>query len=263
MLPTIMLKPLKNNTETILTDFILLNQLQESVNDKGLFKAVFVCGIPGAGKSYTTAKLTDGAIQPRIVNSDKVYEFLGKKGAVDITHADAAWTEVGSKVQQTTSSMLAQYINGMLPLFIDSTSSSPANLLRRKGILESFGYDCALVWVDVDLETALTRAKQRKREVPEEFIRATYEQATKAREYLMSRFDMVLPLSNSDGQLTDAVLHQAFKSSTAFFNGELQNYIGIDTLDKLKQSGEKYLAPTVRSPQQIQHGVAAWYSTAP
>lgn len=242
------------------TEFNLLRQLQESVNDKGLFKAVFVCGIPGAGKSYTTGKLTDGAIQPRIINSDKVYEFLGKKGAADITQADAAWTEVGSKVMQTTSNMLAQYINGMLPLFIDSTSSSPANLLRRKGILESFGYDCALVWVDVDLETALARAKQRERDVPEKFIRATYEQAAKAREYLMSRFDMVLPLSNSDGQLTDAVLQQAFKSATAFFNGELQNYVGNDTLEQLKQSGEKYLVPTVRSAQQINHVVQAWYS---
>lgn len=242
-----------------MTDFALLQQLQESVNDKGLFKAVFVCGIPGAGKSYTTAKLTDGAIQPRVINSDKVYEFLGKKGATDITNANAAWTEVGSKVMITTSKMLAQYVNGMLPLFIDSTSSSPANLLRRKGILESFGYDCALVWVDVDLDTALARAAQRERDVPPEFIRATFEQAIKAREYLMSRFDMVLPLSNSDGQLTDAVLQQAFKSSTAFFNSELQNYVGIDTLAKLKQSGEKYLVPTIRSAQQINHIVTAWY----
>lgn len=243
-----------------MTQFALLNQLQESVNDKGLFKAVFICGIPGAGKSYTTGKLTDGAIQPRIVNSDKVYEFLGKKGATDITKAGAAWTEVGSQVMLTTSNMLAQYINGMLPLFIDSTSSSPANLLRRKGILESFGYDCALVWIDVDLDTALIRAKQRERDVPEEFIRATFEQATKARDYLMSRFDMVLPLSNSEGQLTDAVLQQAFKSTTAFYNGELQNYIGADTIEKLKQSGEKYLVPTVRTAQQINHVVSAWYA---
>lgn len=242
------------------TEFNLLCQLQESVNDKGLFKAVFVCGIPGAGKSYTTNKLTDGAIQPRIVNSDKVYEFLGKKGATDIKHADKAWTEVGSKVMQTTSNQLAQYINGMLPLFIDSTSSSPANLLRRKGILESFGYDCALVWVDVDLQTALTRAKQREREVPEEFIRATYEEAMKAREYLVSRFDLVLPLSNSDGQLTDQVLQTAFKSTAAFFNGELQNYIGVNTLTKLKADGGKYLVPTIRTVQQINHVVSAWYA---
>lgn len=243
-----------------MTDFALLQQLQESVNDKGLFKAVFICGIPGAGKSYTTGKLTDGAIQPRIINSDKVYEFLGKKGAADITDADGAWQEVGSKVMQTTSNMLAQYINGMLPLFIDSTSSDPANLLRRKGILESFGYDCALVWVDVDLDTALARAAQRERDVPEKFIRATYEHASKAREYLMSRFDMVLPLSNSDGQLTDAVLQQAFKSTSAFFRGELQNYVGINTLEQLNKAGEKYLVPTVRSAQQINHVVSAWYA---
>lgn len=241
-----------------MSDFKLLNQLQESINDKGLFKAVFVCGIPGAGKSYTISNLTDGTIQPKIINSDKVLEHMGRMGKTDIGDA-ASWDQVGHQVELTTANMLAQYINGMLPLFIDSTSASAANLLRRKGILESFGYDCALVWINVDLETAIQRAAQRVRNVPEEFIRKVYEQSVQAKDYLVSRFDQVLPLNNNDGMMTDAVIKTAYNSSRSFFNSELHNYVGRDSLAKLKESGEKYLVPTVHKAEEIRHVVEAWY----
>jgi len=36
--------------------------LLESVNDRGIFKAVFFAGIPGAGKSYVLNKISDGGI---------------------------------------------------------------------------------------------------------------------------------------------------------------------------------------------------------
>ena len=50
----------------------------ESINDKGVLKAVFVIGIPGAGKSYTVKKL-NGTVQPRVVNTDRATEYLGLK----------------------------------------------------------------------------------------------------------------------------------------------------------------------------------------
>jgi 4-hydroxy-tetrahydrodipicolinate reductase len=52
--------------------------LQESINDKGILKAVFVVGMPGAGKSYTVSNLK-GQVSPKIVNTDVALEFLSKK----------------------------------------------------------------------------------------------------------------------------------------------------------------------------------------
>lgn len=52
--------------------------LTESINDKGIFKAIFMAGTPGAGKSYVINKINDGKIQPRIVNTDKLTEYFGK-----------------------------------------------------------------------------------------------------------------------------------------------------------------------------------------
>lgn len=43
--------------------------LTESINDKGKFKAIFIIGIPGSGKTYTISKLK-GIISPRVINTD-------------------------------------------------------------------------------------------------------------------------------------------------------------------------------------------------
>ena len=52
--------------------------MSESIEDKGIFKAIFVIGIPGAGKSYTVSKM-NGAVTPRVVNTDRATEYLAKK----------------------------------------------------------------------------------------------------------------------------------------------------------------------------------------
>ena len=52
--------------------------LNESINDKGIFKATFLRGLPDAGKSYTVSNLK-GQISPKIVNTDVALEFLSKK----------------------------------------------------------------------------------------------------------------------------------------------------------------------------------------
>ena len=98
--------------------------LTESINDKGIFKAIFMAGTPGAGKSYVINKINDGKIQPRIVNTDKLTEYFGKGENVN-------WEIYGEKIQNITKNQLAFYLNSLLPLWIDGTSSNPSALLRR------------------------------------------------------------------------------------------------------------------------------------
>jgi hypothetical protein len=50
--------------------FQYIQELNESINDKGIFKAVFMSGSSASGKSYVISKITSGQIQPRMVNSD-------------------------------------------------------------------------------------------------------------------------------------------------------------------------------------------------
>ena len=53
--------------------------ISESINDKGIFKAVFVIGLPGAGKSYTVSQLR-GSVSPKVVNTDIAAEFWASVG---------------------------------------------------------------------------------------------------------------------------------------------------------------------------------------
>lgn len=243
-----------------MTEFTLLQQMQESINDRGKMKAIFVCGTPGAGKSYTVNAITDGQMSPRIVNSDKMYEFLGRIGRTNIGDS-TGWSNVRDTVRQTTQRQLALYINSLLPIFVDSTSANPSAVLRRKGILEAFGYDVGIVWVDTNLETALARAAQRERHVPEDYIRMTVERAAEAREFITAQFDWKVTINNGDGELTDKVIKTAYNATQSFFNAPISNPIGKRVLRQLEEAGERYLVPSQYSLEELNHLTAAWYKS--
>ena len=53
------------------------SKMDEGVNDPHIFKAVFLAGGPGSGKSFVAKKILGGT-GLRSINSDEVYEFLMK-----------------------------------------------------------------------------------------------------------------------------------------------------------------------------------------
>ena len=210
--------------------------LTESINDKGIFKGVFMAGTPGAGKSFVRKKLS-GGVEPRVVNSDTWTEFLdvGDK-----------WRSFSDKIKILTEEQLTLYINSLLPMWIDGTSSNPANLLKRDGILRSFGYDTGMIWVNTELETAIARSKEREkrinRKVDEQFIRDTYKKIEKLKPYYKSRFKFFKEVNNDDGELTDKVVNTLFKASTSFYTKTIENPIGQGHVDDLLEIGGKYMA---------------------
>ena len=52
-------------------------ELQEGVYDPNIFKAIFLAGGPGSGKSYVVRRTT-GGLGMKIVNSDDIYEKMLK-----------------------------------------------------------------------------------------------------------------------------------------------------------------------------------------
>ena len=64
----------------------LMNLLTEGVHDKGIFKAVFMAGGPGSGKSYVAKELFGipdkfniSGTGLKMINQDKEYKHLLKK----------------------------------------------------------------------------------------------------------------------------------------------------------------------------------------
>lgn len=238
------------------SDFLLT----ESINDRGILKAIFVVGIPGAGKSYTIKKIS-GDISPLIVNTDKAVEYLVKKTGVEAT--DDTWSMFEDSSKRITRAQLQQYVNGMLPLFVDGTSNDVSNILNRVGILESLGYDVGCIFVNTSIEVAKARAEERAkkigRHVNMEFIERTHKLAEENKQFLKGKMDFFKEFNNDGDEMTNAVLDKLFTQVRGFFDSPLKNPVGRRQLEKLKAEGEKYLSPTIMDMDVISRKINSWY----
>ena len=232
----------------------LQQYLQESINDKGILKACFMSGSAASGKSYVISKISAGSIQPRIVNTDKLSEYYAQ------FKPDFNWREYSSEIKQLTKKQLSNYLNSMLPLWIDGTSSDASAVLRRKGILQSIGYDTAMVFVDTSVETAIKRNRERGRTEDEDFLRRAYEKTQQIKQYYKSEFKYFLEIKNDIGELTDEVILKAYKKMSSFFNSDIKNPIGKDLVENMREQGYKYLIDLEEYDMQyLQKLVDSWY----
>jgi hypothetical protein len=245
--------------------------LTEGINDKGIFKAVFMAGHPGAGKTFTLSKIKSGQVEPRWVNTDRLYI---EKDRIDKLAADSkfrefaenwndGWVNIRGDVKRISRNQLALYINSVLPLAVDGTSNNRPVTIRRKGLLESYGYDTAMVFVKTSLETAIERASERGksmgRKVDPDFIKKAYDEIEDSKSYYRNKFDDWQEISNDEGELTEKVIKNAFLHMSGFYNGPLHNPDGIKMRDGMLKNGWKYLSPNIRNLDDIKRVVDVWY----
>lgn len=241
-----------------LSEFVYTQRLDESINDKGIFKAVFMAGHSGAGKSYVLSKVRSGSIEPRIVNVDKYVEFfiqsLSFLGKVD-AYEGYYW----ARAKTLTVNQIANYLDSMLPLAVDVTAANPKAVTRRHSISKECGYDTAMVFVKCSLETALARAKSRERKVPEEVVTRYYEEIQRIKPYLKSKFTPFIEVSNDVGELTDEVILDVFRRVEGFYNAPIENPIGKEFYEKMKENNWKYLSDGIFTKAEIQEKAVRWY----
>ncbi len=231
----------------------LINFLNEGINDKGIFKAIHMGGMPAAGKSRSIQRIKCGSIEPRIVNTDKFTEHFKAYG-------DELWKEYVTKIKTLTKSQLINYLDSLLPMWIDGTSASPSATYRRDGILKSLGYDTGMVWVNASLETSLKRASKRERPVPEEFIIDVYNKIEALKPQYKSNFKFFLEIDNNDGAFVDDLVLKAFNQTTTFFNSPLQNQIGVLIRDELISKKLKYLTDLEKFDRKYLERLSSiWY----
>ena len=230
-------------------------KITESIEDKGILKAIFMAGSPGAGKSYTLSQISAGTISPRIVNTDKFTEYFQEGDIRDIVDTS----------KMLTGKQLYLYINSMLPLFVDSTSTQSKNIIKRSGILQSIGYDTGMIFVNTPLETALTRVKKRNESMPEhrkvslDWAREAHERVMAAKKFYQSRFPFFYEIRNDDGELTDEVILKAYRKVKGFFEEPLDNPEGIRDVKVMRQSGWKYFTDGMITEEYLKKLISIWY----
>ena len=148
------------------------NQIQEGVYDPNIFKAFFLAGGPGSGKSYVVRKTTGGT-GLKVVNSDNAFEKLLKDANLSLKMPDAetdARTPVRDRAKEITKKQKANYLEGRLGLVVDGTGHQFEKIVRQSNDLRQLGYDTHMIFVNTSLDVALERNAQRSRSVPESIV---------------------------------------------------------------------------------------------
>ena len=147
-------------------------ELQEGLYDPNIFKAFFLAGGPGSGKSYVVKKTTGGT-GLKSVNSDEAFEHLLTKAGLSLKMPPEEFERkevVRARAKEITAARKANYLEGRLGLVIDGTGKNADKILKQKAGLEELGYDTYMIFVNTSLDVALKRNASRSRSLAEPIV---------------------------------------------------------------------------------------------
>ena len=147
-------------------------ELAEGVYDPNIFKAIFLAGGPGSGKSYVAGRTIAGR-GLKTVNSDNQFELLLKKAnlSLQMPEKDADLrAPIRDRAKAMTAKQKANYIEGRLGLVIDGTARDYKALTDQAKELQQLGYDTYMIFVNTSLDVALKRNAARPRKEPENIL---------------------------------------------------------------------------------------------
>lgn len=162
----------------------LVLELDEGVNDPGIFKAIILAGGPGSGKSHVAKRLGLASMGLVVVNSDRYFEQLMRRKGLDLKmpESEAEERDAARKFAKSlTDKRLKSLIAGRLGILIDSTSGDQAKTFKLVRELKDWGYDVKAIFIDTDLDVALKRNKERARSVPDAVVKASHTAAQNVR----------------------------------------------------------------------------------
>lgn len=156
--------------------------LFEGVDDPGIFKAVFLAGGPGSGKSFVANRTLPNAILGlKLVNSDQQLEFLLKKNKIPSNMNRMSQTELErftsarDRAKFITAKKEKLYVDGRLGLIIDGTGRDYAKINEKREELRKLGYDTYMIFVNTSLDVALERNRGRERSVDEKIVTQSWQ----------------------------------------------------------------------------------------
>ena len=151
----------------------LKGYLSEGRNDPSIFKAVFMAGAPGAGKSYVSDWMSLGPqLGYKVINSDMEFTrymkeagLTDEKGAVILDpKREYERNVIRTVAKRHTGSKASHAMIGRLGLVIDGTGANAAKVEKQKKTLEALGYETAMVYVSIPLEDSIESDRKRGEE---------------------------------------------------------------------------------------------------
>ena len=254
-------------------------EIKEGVNDPGIFKAVFLAGGPGSGKTYVASQLfgipSKVNLSPfglKMVNQDTELETLLKryKFGTDIdnmpTDLFRQLTDPGYKdytglrkhAKSLSKERLRLYVQGRLGVIVDGTGHKFKDVKKEREKLIKLGYDTYMVFVNTSLDVAQKRNMNRPRKLPAELVEKSWKDVQSNMSYFQGLF------GSSNFLLVDNSKFLSEKEANKKFNMLVSKGVGkfikkpiksktakkwVEKQQLLKKSGIKEIKEFINKPK--------------
>ena len=149
--------------------------IAEGVYDPNIFKAFFLAGGPGSGKSWVSERALSG-MGLKVINSDSSFARALEKEKMSLNFATqdpkeiARRDDIRSKAKARTGVQLKMALEGRLGLILDSTARDVARIESEANTMKHIVYDVHMIFVNTSLEVALKRNQMRARKLPDAIV---------------------------------------------------------------------------------------------
>ena len=205
--------------------------LSEGLYDPGIFKAFFLAGGPGSGKSFVARNVFTGT-GLKFVNSDIFFEKSLRDAGLSLTLPDEEQyfrDMLRTKAKAKAENQASLYVKGRLGLVVDATGRDYNVIHNQASQLKQLGYDCYMIFVNTSLEVALERNAKRERVVPEYITRTSWQSVQNNIGKFQNFFGMenfiVVDNSKSEQELITLTMNKVNNIVRRYLNTPIKSYI--------------------------------------
>ena len=208
--------------------------LKEGLYDPGIFKAFFLAGGPGSGKTYVTNKVM-GGLGLKNINSDRAFEIGLKKAGLSLKMPEDEAKKrdpIRLRAKELTGKALENYIQGRLGLVVDSTGRGYESIARPVSLLKQMGYDCYMVFVNTSLEVAMVRNTERERTVPPEIVKNNWNTVQQNIGKFQRLFGQQKMIIIDNNKADEKIITNVYKQVSKFVKKPVDNHIAKQWIRK-------------------------------
>ena len=232
-------------------DFLDPRPLEEGINDPGIFKAVFLAGGPGSGKSFIVGQTSLQSFGLKLINSDDAFERALAKVGLEATPENiysSKGQSIRDRAKLLTKMRQEQWIDSRLGLVIDGTGKDFTKINNQVNKLRSIGYDVAMIFVNTDLETAKARNQSRTRTLPDKVVSDMWNDVQKNIGKFQNLFGRYMYIvDNSDGANYQGATMSIYRRIGAWTREAVANHrarVWVNSQKKLRGIKEEDIGRT-------------------